>query len=172
MENSRAILGKFSTGGATAQDVHRAVCRDIVDNVQSTRASIWYFNSFHDRVTSACLLDSRTNKFEAGAVLQEDDFPEYFQAIREQNVVNAVDAINHPATRCFDELYFLPNDISSLLDFVITVGNNHVAVLCCEHCGGKRNWSEKDQEYLKQMAILLRLSFLIEQRRLQNAVAA
>jgi GAF domain-containing protein len=168
MEKSRKILGDFSLGNATAQDVHKAVCRDIVEHVHSTRASVWYFSEFHDKITSACLLDSRTNEFSQGAVLQEDDFPDYFRAIRENSVVNAPDAVNHPATRCFDELYFVPNDISSLLDFVITAGNNHVAVLCCEHCGGKRDWSMQDEEYLKKMAILLRLSFLVEQRKLQS----
>ncbi|MGL4243266.1 MAG: GAF domain-containing protein [Beijerinckiaceae bacterium] len=164
METARTILGDFSMGRTTAQEVHRAVCGEIIKHVEATRASVWYFNSFRDEITCACLLDARTGEFTQGAVLREDDFPEYFAAIREHTIVNAPDAMNHPATRCFDELYFLPNNISSLLDVVISANRQQVAVLCCEHCGDIREWRKADITYLEQMAILLRLSFLVEQR--------
>jgi GAF domain-containing protein len=171
MEASRVVLGDFSLGRAGASDVHKAVCLDIIRHVRSTRASVWYFSPFHDRITCACQYDVRTGAFEQGVELQEDDFPEYFAAIRANSIVNAPDAQRHPATRCFEELYFAPNSIMSLLDVIITTGRQHVAVLCCEHCDEVRHWQAIDEEYLRQMAILLRLSFLVAQRPLSTQVA-
>jgi two-component system, sensor histidine kinase len=165
MIKSKQSLYDYSAGKATSDDVYKAVCSDIVEHIGSTRASIWYFNTFGDEIKSMCLMDTRTGKFESGAVLKAEDFPDYFEAINKQSCINAPDAINHPATKCFDDLYFVPTDIYSLLDFVISVNDKQVAILCCEHCGTKKNWSEKDESYLRQMAVLLRLSFLIEHRK-------
>jgi GAF domain-containing protein len=164
MRASRLLLGDYSKGRVTAAAVHQAVCQDIVRHVGSTRASIWYFSPLQDRIVCACLLDIRTGFIEQGAELQEDDFPEYFSAIRDNEIVRASDAVRHPATQCFDELYFMPNGITSLLDVVITTGRRHVAILCCEHCDGVREWNASDEAYLRQMAVVLRLSFLVGQR--------
>jgi GAF domain-containing protein len=164
MRAARLLLGDYSKGRATAAAVHQAVCHDIVRHVGSTRASIWYFGALHDRIVCACLLDIRTGLIERGAELREDDFPEYFSAIRDNEIVRASDAHRHPATRCFDDLYFMPNGITSLLDLVITVGRRHVAILCCEHCDDIREWGAADERYLRQMAVLLRLSFLVGRR--------
>jgi GAF domain-containing protein len=158
------MLQAYSKRRVDADEVHQAVCCDIVRHVRATRASVWYFTPFHDEITCACLLDARHGTFERGARLIEDDFPEYFAAIRDQRVVNASDANRHPATQCFEELYFAPNGIISLLGVVITAGRRHVAVLCCEHCDEMRLWTHEDERYLKQMAVLLRLSFLVTQR--------
>jgi GAF domain-containing protein len=164
MDASRIALGDFSKGRACATDVHKAVCLDIIRHVGSTRASVWYFSPFHDSITCACQYDVRTGAFQQGVALREEDFPEYFAAIRENEVVNAPDANRHPATRCFEELYFAPNRIMSLLDVVIATKRQQVAILCCEHCDEIRRWSARDEQYLTQMAVLLRLSFLVAQR--------
>lgn len=87
--------------------------------------------------------------------------------MRDEGVIVASDAITHPATKCFDELYFVPNDIMSLLDVVIYDGSEQVGVLCCEHCEERKNWSDGDIKYLEGMAAVLRLAF-----RDSNAQAA
>jgi hypothetical protein len=168
MELSRIALNEFSAGRFTSDDVHRSICKDIVSNVKTTRASVWYFDDTKEKIISACLFDVCSNIFTSGVVLKEEDFPEYFASIMKNNFVSASDAANHPATRCFDDLYFLPNDIYSLLDFIITVRTKQIAVLCCENCGSKREWSKYDHEYLSQMAQLLRLSFIVQQREDQK----
>ncbi len=166
MLNSKQALYNYSSGTTTNENVYRAICNDIIEHIGSTRASIWYFNTFGDEIKSMCLLDTRTNKFESGAILKVEDFPDYFEAINQHSCINAPDAINHPATRCFDDLYFVPTNIYSLLDFVISINDRQVAILCCEHCGERKYWSEEDENYLRQMSVLLRLSFLVENRKI------
>jgi GAF domain-containing protein len=164
MDKSRLVLSRYSADMASAREVHETVCRDIIEHVGSTRASVWYFNPECDALKSAYLVDSRTPEVSDDTILLAKDFPEYFAAITENVFVRAVDAVNHPSTRCFAELYFAPLDISSLLDFVILVDKKPVAVLCCEHCSEIREWTHENQEYLHNMAVLLRLSFIVENR--------
>jgi GAF domain-containing protein len=161
MQASRAALAQLRKGAITAVDLQRTICRDIVQNVGSTRASIWLFNPLKDQITCAMLFDSRTGGFHTGAVLKADDFPDYFKAIERDLEIVAPDAANHPATKCFDEVYFVPNDIHSLLDHVVMQNEQPYAVQCCEHCGEIKNWSSDNIEYLHQMSSLLTWAFKI-----------
>lgn len=159
MEATRRAFAEFRAGTKTAQDMYRTMCRDIVENVGSTRASIWTLSPLQDRIVCLSLLDARTGAYSSGSVLSEEDFPEYFHALRKDGVLVAPDACEHPATRCFDEVYFVPNEIRSLLDIVVRDGATPVAVQCCEHCGAIKQWTDSDREYLEGMSSML--SFMV-----------
>lgn len=161
MDRARAALTAFRANPDTLDDLYRAICQDIVEHVGSSRASIWLFNGVKDAITSQCLFDSRDGTFSSGVTLSEDDFPQYFDAIKRDLKIVAPDAEHHPATSCFDEIYFTPLDIRSLLDFVILEGTSPIAVLCCEHCGVIKDWTEADVKYLHQMSAVLGMTFKV-----------
>jgi GAF domain-containing protein len=162
MDGTRAALAEFSAGMTSVTEVHKTLCNDILTHVCSTRASIWYFDVGANSLTSACIVDHRKPEGEAPITLRSEDFEGYFEAIKQGGAVLASDALTHPATECLAKLYLVPNGITSLLDFVIKVGPDPVAVLCCEHCGGLKEWTSKDQAYLQGMAVLLKLSFVMQ----------
>jgi len=159
MQRARTALNEYRSNPKTVGALWEAVSRDIVDNVGSTRASVWQMNVLQDAITCLTLFDKRTDSVLSGIVLKEDDFPPYFDAIKRDMKVIADDAATHPATSCFDEVYFVPNDIRSLLDFVIMDGSTPIAVLCCENCGSVRSWTDADIGYLQSMAALVRIAF-------------
>jgi GAF domain-containing protein len=171
MDNTRNILARFSAAMATVGDVHRTVCDDVIAHVGSTRAGIWYFGTGAESLKSACIADQRHGVNLDSIELSAADFPGYFDAIKNHTFVKAPDAMRDPATSCFSESYFKPLGIRSLLDFVIKVGPTPVAVLCCEHCGDVRGWSREDQDYLHNMAVLLKLSFLVQHMASRRQVA-
>ncbi len=162
MDATREALSRFSAGMISVAEVHAALCNDIIANVGSTRAGIWYFDDSRQVLTSACVFDSRTAGVSPSMVLSAQEFPAYFSAIKRETFIRAPEAISDDATACLTERYFRPLDIASLLDFVIKIGTDPVAVLCCEHCGETRQWTDSDQKYLEGMAVLLRLSFLMQ----------
>jgi GAF domain-containing protein len=159
MEKSREALKALRAGSASLESVCEVVAKEITENVGSTRASVWEFGPAKDEIRCLKLFDTRDNSTISGIILREDDFPAYFEAIKADMKVVAVDAATHPATSCFDEAYFVPNDIRSLLDFVIYRGAEPIAVLCCEHCTDKKNWSDSDVAYLQNMAALIGFAF-------------
>jgi GAF domain-containing protein len=67
--------------------------------------------------------------------------------------------MSHPATSCFNEFYFEPLEIRSLLDVAVLNAGKLTAVLCCEHCEDIRNWTEEDIAYVRSMATVLSLTF-------------
>jgi GAF domain-containing protein len=157
MERARTALATFKAGKSPISSVYQAVCQDITTHVGATRASVWSMESvaLKSSITSLCLYDTRDASFTSGVTLSEDAFPEYFDAIARDLKIVAPDAITHPATSCFDEVYFAPLDIRSLLDFVILEKGRPVAVLCCEHCGEQKPWSQKDLDYLQAISTVV-----------------
>lgn len=158
MDKARAALTQLKSNPGAIDAVFEAVCRDIVDHVKSTRASVWHLNGVQDAITCAALFDSRDDSVQRGTRLDEESFPEYFGAIKRDLRIVAEDAAHHPATACFDEVYFAPLDIRSLLDVCVIVGGQPVAVLCCEHCGTVRPWTAEDIAYLDKMGALLAMA--------------
>lgn len=158
MLRTKQALATVRTNPAAVADVYEAICRDIVEQVGATRASVWTFNTLKDAITSECLLDTRDGSVSRGVTLKEEDFGSYFHAIRNDLKIVAPDALTHPATSCFDEIYFTPLDIRSLLDYVVLVRDEPTMVLCCEHCGEQKAWSDEDIRYLHHMAAALALA--------------
>lgn len=164
MQRARKALSAVKADPAALVQFYEAVCRDIVENVGATRASVWTFSPLKDAITSECLFDSRDGTVSGGVTLKEEDFGAYFAAIRDDLRIVAPDALTHPATSCFDEIYFTPLDIRSLLDYVVLVRDEPTMVLCCEHCGEQKPWSDADVEYLHQMAAVLAMALKSAQR--------
>jgi GAF domain-containing protein len=159
MKHLQEMIVDLAKGQETIENVYNAMCREIVRAVGSTRASIWLFNMTHDAIVCQSLFDIRTGEYTSAIRLTEEDFPEYFQEIKAKGAIIAPDAHNHPATACFTEAYFMPLDIYSLLDHVAVQNGQQVAVLCCEHCGDIREWTQTDESFLRQMAVILAITF-------------
>lgn len=161
MERARAAFATARANPAALPELYRAVATDLTEAIGSTRASLWIFEEYGTRIRCLALHDTRTGAITEGAVLTEQDFPDYFHAIRTDLKIVAPLAAVHPATMGFDEAYFVPNDIRSLLDHVVLVNDQPAAVLCCEHCGAPRDWTGADTAYLEQMAVLIKMALRI-----------
>jgi GAF domain-containing protein len=159
MNRARSAVGQFNGTAESLRRVFDAACRDIVDNLQVTRASIWFLTPKGDAIVCDSLFDSRSGIGERGVELRRSDYPEYFDAIAKDEKIIASDAASHPATACFQDSYFRPNDIHSLLDHIVIVENLPVAILCCEQCGSVRRWTDVEELYLYQMATLIGIAF-------------
>ena len=157
MQAIKTAISEFTQGSSDIEALYKTVCQSMVDNVGSTRASIWSFNLAADQIICEMLLDIRTGQFTKGTVLKEEDFPEYFEVMKTRGKIMAADAVTHPATACFDDIYFTPLDIRSLLDTVVMEGKRPAMVLCCEHCVTKKDWTLKHIQYLMEVGSTLSL---------------
>lgn len=168
MKKSHKAYKDFRSGLCSLDDVYKVMCQEIVKDTGATRASIWLFSQDGKKIICQLLFDKRTLGFSRDAVLSEKDFPDYFKAIQGNCIVNAADAIHHPATKCFNGAYFYPNSIVSLLDFVILNGTTPFGILCCENCGEIKNWTKKDEDYLSEQAAILSLIHSKVQKRVEE----
>lgn len=135
---------------------YRQLTETITKQLQCSRASLWlYSDSLLSEIVAVDLYDSLKDEHLQGIVLHEDDFAPYFEAMRNDGGINAADAWRHPATACFNELYFEPHDILSLLDVGIRLNGQLVGVFCCEQVGEIMQWNEAQIAFLEQAGKLI-----------------
>lgn len=125
----------------------------------ANRVSLWSFDSSISRIDCLMCLNDETNEYSSGTHLLESDFKEYFEAILAQEVLVASDARTHPSTSCFNEAYFIPNKIYSLLDYVLIKDGRPFGIICCERVGQRQEWLDSDISMLRRIANMTAMFF-------------
>lgn len=134
--------------------------RGMVQEVGCSRASVWFYaGELGDQLVSESLYDAADTQWAAGVVLSEDDFGPYFNAMREDKQIVAPHARLHPATACFNESYFEPLNIYSLLNVAIEIDGSQIGFVCCEQTVAEREWTNEDVVYLQKVSAMITLAF-------------
>lgn len=157
-------LTSVLTNPAIAVDKKLKVICEVTSEIISgaDRVSLWTFADNHSKIVSKVSYDHINNKYGDTAELKREDFAVYFDAIINNDVIIASDAREHPQTACFKELYFKPNNIYSLLDFILHKDFKPIGVICCESVGRLYEWSEDDVQALRRIASSSSLYFNLE----------
>lgn len=122
------------------------------------RGSIWFYKEDKLALYNANLYELTTNQHTQGEEIRVADYPKYFQALSKKQGIVSVDANTDPRTEELSKSYFLPLDISSILNVPITHQGQVVGIICLEHQGTPRNWTIEEQNfasYLAQMTALV-----------------
>lgn len=149
------IAQQAMSGQIEPQAFYQRLTETITQNLGVSRASFWrYTSDLRDKVLCLDLYDTGVQEHAEGAMLSEDDFAPYFAAMRRDNMIVATDARHHEATSCFNELYFEPNGIHSLLDVGINIGGKPFGLFCCEQVTFQKQWTDADVEFLRAVGTL------------------
>lgn len=122
------------------------------------RGSIWFYKEDKLALYNANLYKLTTNQHTQGEEIRVADYPKYFQALSKKQGIVSVDANTDPRTQELSKSYFIPLNISSILNVPITHQGQVVGIICLEHQGTPRNWTIEEQNfasYLAQMTALV-----------------
>ncbi len=157
-------------------DVDAAVARlmrTVSQVLGVARASFWSWHDAPPRIRCECLYESSTGATSRGLELLSADYGPYFTAMRETPLIDASDAQTDPRTFCFTESYLRPLGITSMLDSPVWTQGQFAGVLCAEHVGPARHWSDAEQRFLLSVSQLVSLILEIDtRRRLETRLAA
>ena len=92
-------------------------------------------------------------------VLRASDYPTYVRALDDNRWICADDATSDPATRELARDYLVPLGITSMLDAPIFRSGEVFGVVCHEHVGKARTWSDSDRSFAGSVADILALIF-------------
>jgi len=116
------------------------------------RVSLWRFEKSFESIKSLICYDSANRNFTSEQILKKSDFNDYFSGILKNEIINAPQARSHELTKCFNESYFIPLEIHSLLDFILHQDFNPHGIICCESVGKVTQWSDDNVETLRRIA--------------------
>ncbi len=148
---------KMMDGSISADAFYSEITQALTEEMGCTRASLWYYPDpvTQTSVISLSLYDATEGTWSQGTELKEDDFGPYFEAMRNDGLIVAGDARNADATRCFNDIYFEPLGIYSLLDVGINISGAPFGLFCCENTTDILDWTPEHVDYLRQVGTLL-----------------
>ena len=83
----------------------------------------------------------------SGMELDRSTYPAYFKALDQKDVIAADDAGSDPRTTEFAESHLRPLGIAAMLSAPMQVGGAVAGVVCHEHVGAPRRWTEDEQVF-------------------------
>ena len=122
------------------------------------RVGIWLFDDARTRLRCVCLYERSRNDWSAGELLRPVDFPTYTRALESHRAIVADDARTHPLTRELAGHYLVPHGITSMLDAPLLRMGDVVGVVCHEHVGPPRHWTDDEATFAASVADLVALA--------------
>ena len=117
------------------------------------RVGVWlYEDDTKDAMSSPDLYLRDSDEHTTAPVLSHTSFPTYFSELAKERVIPAGDAHTHPATTELSQAYLTPLGIGALLDAPIRFGGKMVGLVCHEHVGPARTWTQDDVNFAGAMA--------------------
>ncbi len=166
--NALIALSNLTSG---ARGDSKAAFREVTETASRTagvaRLSIWKLNPERNAITCLDLYDAQSDTHIEGMELEGQDYPAYFSAILEGQIIAANDAMQDPMTREFSEEYLPSFGIASMMDVPIHLGGMTCGVLCYEHVGTVREWNTDEKTFA--VAIATQVSTLLEQSERRQA---
>ncbi|MEQ8241709.1 MAG: PAS domain S-box protein [Cyclobacteriaceae bacterium] len=131
------------------------------------RVGIWKFSVDKGGIYCKSLFKLKEGIHEEGLILTAKDHPNYFKALKKGIAIAADDAHTDPRTKEFSEKYLAPNGITSMLAVVIQEqsGKKDIGVVCLEHVGPSKKWTEDEQQFAQSIANIASLTFERNERK-------
>ncbi|MDZ4659552.1 MAG: PAS domain S-box protein [Bythopirellula sp.] len=136
----------------------RTFTKEVGNFLQVERTSLWFLD--RDNTSLRCLnlyVRSEDQHF-SGEELRTRKFPRYLDFLSQEGVIAADYARTDEQTEEFDSEYLTKHGITSMLDTPLRVGDRLRGVLCCEHVGTPRHWTEDDRQFVISLADLASLT--------------
>jgi PAS domain S-box-containing protein len=126
------------------------------------RVSVWLYTEKRLGIQCIDLYQRENNYHSHGLELFVCDFPNYFQALKEEQVIAVSNVHSDRRTSEFSETYTTPLGITSMLDARIWSRGEVIGVVCCEHLGVQRQWTLEEESFISSISDFVRL--VIESR--------
>ena len=164
-----AALNRLSRGGrwrtGRRDEAIREIAEVSAEAMTVQRVGIWLFVDDNSAIECVTLYETGVGHSQVGTRIEAADFPRYFEALGEQRVIAAHDAVHDERTSDLAGCYLEPHSISALLDVPIISGRGCIGVVCHEHVGeAPREWSSEEQAFAASIADFVALGMEVSER--------
>ncbi len=169
LRNNNTVLTNLAKSPALHQGDLKAALKEItqasVYNLGIERSSVWLYDKTGTKLQCIDVFETSRHQHSKGVELVAADYPAYFQALQQDQLIAADDAHTDPRTREFSECYLTPLDITSMLDIPIKIKGQTAGVICLEHVRTARHWTPEDQNFARSLADLVSLAIEARERK-------
>ena len=141
----------------------QSLCRMVCEQLQVERVSVHLFGNQNVTLEPVILYSALSKTFAGGDTLSRHDYPAYFVALENFRIIDAENAETDIRTFEFASGYLKKYNIASLLDAGLYHGGKLQGVICTEHTGSIRKWTEAECVFLISISDLLSQRLLHDQ---------
>ena len=161
------------TDARPLREVLKEVTEIAATALRVKRVSIWFFVNEPRSIRCDYLYQPDRGEIYEGAILHACDFPVYFTMLESSRVVRFVDRDGDPMSEEFRSSYLAPLGITAMLDAPILQSGDIIGIVCHEHVGSAREWTEHECEFAASVGdIVARLYAEAERLRAESALEA
>jgi len=135
--------------------VFRQVCELSANTLAVERVGVWLFIDNRTVLRCANLFERSSGEHSSGTLLRVADFPTYFASLTIFKAVPAEVAATDAWTVELAASYLRPLGITSMLDVGLFVNEKLLGVICHEHVGPPRVWTEDARQFAVGLADFL-----------------
>jgi len=123
----------------------------VADVLDVERAAVWLLDDDRSRLRCESLYDAATGDHETRATLTAEEYPAYFAALKRHRAIDAADAVADGRTAELAD-YARQHGIGAMLDATIRDGGEVVGVVCHEHVGDSREWTDDEVRFAAEVS--------------------
>lgn len=147
-----------------------SILRTDAEVIGVDRVSFWMTEGAEQTLRCELGYLRRERTYERGAVLSAHECPAYFASVLGEKVIDAGDAVHDPRTSQLADTYLVPHGIGALMDAPVWLDGRLIGIVCHEHVGPPRRWSERDRAFALSAAQAVAMAVgARERRRAQRA---
>ncbi|MBI9099749.1 MAG: HAMP domain-containing protein [Spirochaetaceae bacterium] len=150
--SSLAVCEMMSTSDFTS--IAQLITEKIVQALRVERASIWILNESSTRINCVDLFEESKVHHSSGLEFTLTRAPLYYESIEKNSSLVIRDVLNDKRSSQLTSEYFIPNNITSILDTAIYVSGKMRGIVCIENVGHNRDWEIDEIAFAGTMAEL------------------
>ena len=128
------------------------------------RVSFWKYNE--NEIICKKLYELDNNKFGKKIIFKKDDYPIYFESIKNETQIVAKDVYDNPDAAEFVNDYFIKYDIKSMLEIPIFKNGEITGTICFETTKYKKYWDNDDINFARTISDIVSLQIASKKRYL------
>jgi len=169
---SASLLRIVKSDALVAGDTAKAfadIAREAASTLSVERVGVWMMSEARDRIFCVASADRAGRARKADIELRQSDFPNFFEALSSNRVIDADDARADPRTADLAAGRMARLGVTAMLDAPIHIGADPIGIVSIEHGGAPRHWTAEEIAYACSVADLLARGVEAERRRRAEA---
>ena len=162
---NETIKNLGSTNFSTYNNLETSIDQIIESAAKATMCSaLSYWKFAQDTFICNNHYTLETNSFSRGQVLDVNNFPIYYDYIKNNKLVCVSDVATAHEVSEFRNGHFAENDIKSILDLPISVNGDLTGLICFETSKNKKNWDNDDINFTRTISDIISLTIISHSR--------
>jgi PAS domain S-box-containing protein len=130
----------------------RTITEAAAETLGVERVGIWLFEDDNAVLRNVDLYERSTDSHDSGSELIASEYGDYFDALQANRTMAVTDASEDPRAAELSEPYLESLGIASMLDATVRSGGEVVGVVCHEHVGDSREWTDDERRFAGEAA--------------------